>query len=158
MPEAAVSETDKTSHIGWQGAIGSALLLGLSLVFMLGGLQLGLGSPFRLGTGAFPFISGLLLAGLSTLNLIIDLRGSQLAEVPDWIGFLAISAALAIFALTAERFGLVPAAFLTTVVASLPDRSLPLFKKVILGGVVATGAWLLFIQALNLPFKAFVGV
>lgn len=158
MAEPRTSKNDQPARLGWQGAIGSAGLLGLSIVFMVGGLQLGLGSPFRLGTGAFPFLSGLLLAILSALNLILDVRGAQLSETPDWMGFLAISGALAVFALTAERLGLMPAAFLTTFVASLPDRSLPLPQKAVLGVAVAVGSWLLFIEALNLPFKPFVGL
>ena len=48
---------------------------------------------------------------------------------------VAICAALAVFAVTAERIGLVPAAFLTVIVASLPDRSLPFRGKAILGCV-----------------------
>jgi hypothetical protein len=51
----------------------------------------------------------------------------------------------------------VPAAFLTVIVASMPDRSLPLYGKAILGGIVAVASWLLFIETLTLPFKAFAG-
>jgi hypothetical protein len=42
-------------------------------------------------------------------------------------------------------------------IASLPDRSLPLYGKALLGLAVAAGAWVLFILALGLPFKAFAG-
>lgn len=152
-----VAAKNKASPLAWGGTIGSAILLVLSVVFMVGGLELGLGSPFRLGTGAFPFATGALLAILALAILVQELRGDGLAEIPDWIGFMAISVALAIFASTADRFGLVPAAFLTAVVASLPDRSLPMIGKALLGCLVAAGSWLLFIKGLNLPFKAFAG-
>ena len=80
-----------------------------------------------------------------------------MAETPDWIALLAISTALAVFALSAERIGLVPAAFLSVVVASLPDRSLSLPGKAVLGCIVALACWGLFIELLNLPFKPFTG-
>ncbi len=149
----------KHTSLVLSGAIGGLFLIVTSIIFIVGGIQLGLGSPFRLGTGAFPFVTGVLLAGLSVAICISEIRHrNTLAQTPDWISFLAITAALAVFASTADRFGLVPAAFLTVVVASLPDRELPLLGKISLGVIIAAGAWLLFIRLLNLPLKAFVGV
>ncbi len=150
-------ETDHHGALGWGGEIGGLILLALSFVFMVGGWQLGLGVPTRLGTGAFPFLTGALLAALAVMICIEERRGDGIAERPDWIAFAAICASLAIFALTADRIGLVPGTFLAVIVASLPDRSLPLLGKAILGGVVAVGCWGLFIEVLNLPFKPFMG-
>lgn len=143
-------------HAYW-GAAGGAALAALSVYFMAGGLELGLGALFRPGTGAFPFFTGLIVLLLSVAIIIEDLRAKGLAETPDWVSFAAISAALATFALTAERFGLVPAAFLTTVIASLPDRTLSPMRKAVLGLVVAGASWVLFIKMLGLPFKALAG-
>ena len=146
------------SVLEWGGEVGGAILFVVSIIFIIGGLQLGLGSPFRLGTGAFPFITGLILAGLSIAICVQELREREgLSDRPDWVNFLAIIAALAVFATTADRLGLIPAVFLTIVVASIPDRSLSMVGKAVLGSIVATGSWVLFIQFLNLPFKAFVG-
>jgi len=140
----------------WGGAVGGLLLLITSIIFIVGGLQLGLGSPFRLGTGAFPFISGAILAILSVIICLKEIQSrTRLAQLPDWISFAAVTAALAVFAATADRLGLVPAAFLTIMMASLPDRNLSLRGKAILGGIVAAGAWLVFINLLNLPLKPF---
>ncbi|WP_424934382.1 tripartite tricarboxylate transporter TctB family protein [Amaricoccus macauensis] len=143
-------------HALW-GALGGVALAGLSIYFMSGGLKLGLGTPFRPGTGAFPFFTGLILIVLSAGIIVQDLGSDGLAERPDWISFLAIGAALMVFALTAERFGLLPAVFLTTIIASAPDRSLHLPGKAILGVILAASSWVLFIEALGLPFKAFRG-
>lgn len=142
----------------WGGLIGSAVLCAGSVIFLVGGIELGLGSPFRLGTGAFPFATGLILLVLSLAIGLQEWRAGDVVEMPDWISFLAISGALATFAATAERFGLAPAAFLTIVIASLPDRSLPFAGKVALGIGVSLACWGLFIKLLNLPFKAFVGI
>ncbi len=141
----------------WWGAVGGVALAGLSIYFIAGGLKLGLGSPFRPGTGAFPFFTGLILMALSIGIIVQDLGNEGLAERPDWISFLAIGAALMVFALSAERFGLLPAVFLTTIIASAPDRSLHLPGKAILGVILAIGSWMLFIEALGLPFKAVRG-
>ena len=140
------------------GALGGLALLVLSLVFIVGGLELGVGTPRRLGTGAFPVITGGLLAVLSLIVIAGDLKDTSDAERPDWISFAAIGAALAVFALTVGRIGLVPGAFLTVMTASLPDPSLPLAGKMILGAVVSLACWGLFIGLIGLPFAAFGGL
>ena len=95
---------------------------------------------------------------LAVLILIDEFRGNGLKERPDWIGFLAISTAIATFALLVDRFGLVPAAFVSVIVASAPDKALAFPYKLLLGAIVSFGCWALFIKAINLPFKAFVGI
>lgn len=144
-------------NLGWGGEIGGVLLLVLSIIFMVGGWQLGLGVPTRLGTGAFPFVTGAVLAVLSIFICIAERRGDGLAEMPDWVGLVAIAASLAVFALTVDLIGLVPGVFATVIVASLPDRSLSFVGKGLLGICVALGCWGVFIEVLNLPFKPFVG-
>ncbi|MFT7058589.1 MAG: hypothetical protein ACJASV_001090 [Pseudorhodobacter sp.] len=141
----------------WGGEIGGAVLVVAGIIFMIGGVQLGLGSPFRLGTGAFPFFTGLILAVLAAAICLQEWRSDDVVETPDWVSFLAIIGALAVFAATADRLGLVPGVFLTIVVASSPDRSLSPIGKVLLGGIVALASWVLFIELLNLPLKAIVG-
>ena len=151
------NDVDEHGALGWGGEIGGAMLLVLSIIFVVGGWQLGLGVPTRLGTGAFPFLTGAILAVLAVAICIEERRGDGIAEMPDWIAFSAICAALAVFAVTADRLGLVPGTFLTVIVASLPDRSLSMIGKIILGVIVALACWVLFIELLNLPFKPFVG-
>lgn len=148
-------DDEEHKALGWPGEIGGALLFGLSLIFMVGGWQLGLGVPTRLGTGAFPFMSGALLAILASAICIKERSGRGKAETPDWIALLAICAALAVFAVSVDRIGLVPGVILTIIVASLPDRSLSFLGKVMLGSVVSLACWGLFIELLNLPFKPF---
>lgn len=151
-------EDHHAGGLGWGGEIGGIILFALSIVFMVGGWQLGLGVPTRLGTGAFPFVTGAVLAVLSIVICIAERKGDGLAEVPDWVAMVAIAAALAVFAFSVERVGLVPGVFATVIVASLPDRSLPFIGKALLGIVVAIACWGIFIEVLNLPFKPFVGL
>lgn len=149
--------TIKPPRVRWMGALGGAGLFVLAMVFVLGGIDLGVGSARRLGTGAFPVLSGLALAVLSLGIILGDLRDPPGQEQPDWISFAAIGAALAVFALVAEPFGLVPAVFLATVTASLPDRTLPWALKPFLGIGVALASWGLFIGVLDLPFQSIRG-
>lgn len=140
------------------GALGGVGFLILSIVFIVGGFELGVGSPRRLGTGAFPVITGFILAVLSLAVIAIDLRDDSDAEIPDWISFAAIGGALAVFALTVGRIGLVPGVFLTVITASLPDRSLGFLGKAILAVIVALACWGLFIGLIGLPFDAFMEI
>lgn len=147
---------ERAGIAAWGGQIGGGVLLVVSVIFLVGGVDLGLGSPFRLGTGAFPFATGLVLGLLAIAICVQEWRSNEgLTEAPDWVSFLAIIAALGAFAATADRFGLIPSVFLTVVVASSPDRTLSWPGKAMLGSGVAIAAWLLFIKALNLPFKTF---
>lgn len=139
-------------------ALGGAALLACSVIFIVGGFELGLGTPRRLGTGAFPAITGFLLAVLSLGVIAADLGDTADAERPDWVSFAAIGAALAVFALTVGRIGLVPGVFLTTITASLPDPSLRFPGKMALGACVAIACWGLFIGVIGLPFAPFGGL
>lgn len=142
----------------WLGALGGAGLLILSIVFVVGGIDLGFGAPRRLGTGAFPILTGAVLAVLASAIILMDLRDTSDAEKPDWINFAAIGTALAVFAVVSERLGLMPAVFLAVVTASLPDPSLRFRGKLKLGAVISLGCWALFIGLLDLPFAAFRGI
>ncbi|MEP2471974.1 MAG: tripartite tricarboxylate transporter TctB family protein [Paracoccaceae bacterium] len=159
MPPPELDQDTKARAIRSVGSeLGGLLLFVLSIIFIVGGWQLGLGVPTRLGTGAFPFLTGVTLAILAVFIVLADRRGTGLAEIPDWIALLAIASALAVFAIAVDRVGLVPGVFLTVIVASFPDRSLSFFGKAVLGACIALACWLVFIEGLNLPFKPFVGV
>lgn len=156
-PQTQEPEREVQGALGWGGEIGGLILLAVSIVFIVGGWQLGLGVPTRLGTGAFPFLTGIVLAILAAAICLVERHGDGVAEAPDWLAALAICAALAVFAVTVGRVGLVPGVFLTVLVASLPDRSLSWPGKAALGLGVALGCWLVFVELVNLPIKPFAG-
>lgn len=153
QPDAAPAPRNRI--IRTAGGVG---LLVLSLVFIIGGFELGVGSARRLGTGAFPVITGFILAVLSLSVIAADLRDDTDAERPDWMSFAAIGAALAVFALTVGRVGFVPSVFLTVITASLPDPSLRFLGKMALGAIVALACWGLFIELIGLPLAPFGGL
>lgn len=141
----------------WSNAVGGGVLLAVALIFVIGGIRIGLGSPIRLGAGAFPAITGLLLGALAIGVIFEALTEPFTSERPDWVSFVGISASLAVFSVVAPRFGLIPAVFLATITASLPDRSLPMPGKIVLALVMSAIGWGLFIELLDLPFKSFRG-
>lgn len=150
-------DKDHAPH-SYFGALGGLGFFVLSMVFIVGGFDLGLGSARRLGTGAFPVITGFILAVLSMAVIAAELQDTTDAEIPDWISFVAIGGALAVFALTVGRIGLVPGVFLTVITANLPDRSLGIPGKAVLAAFVALACWGLFIGVIGLPFDAFMGI
>jgi hypothetical protein len=136
-------------------AAGGALLLALAVVFIVGGTQLNVGTARRMGPGYFPLSVGLVLAALALGVIVNAVRGDEAVEKPEWLSFIGIGGGVAAFALAAPALGLLPAAFCAVVAASLPDRRLPVWGKVVLGLCVAALVWLIFIVGLGLPFAAF---
>lgn len=141
----------------WSNAVGGVALLAVALIFVIGGVQIGLGSPIRLGAGAFPALTGLVLGGLALGIIVEALTEPFTPERPDWVSFVGISASLAVFSVVAPRFGLIPAVFLATITASLPDRSLAMPGKIVLALAMSAIGWGVFIELLDLPFKSFRG-
>ena len=159
-PETIINQpvVDKYSGKAFRGALGGVFLLVLSMIFIIGGLRLGLGVPTRLGTGAFPFMTGLLVFVLAAVIFVQETRGAGIALNPDWVAFFSVLTGVAAFAVCIDLFGLFPSAFFTVIIASMPDKKLKFSHKAVLGLFVACVCWVLFIKILNLPFRAFVGI
>jgi hypothetical protein len=66
-----------------------------------------------------------------------------------------ISAAVILFALLIERFGLVPAIIVAAGVSALSDRETRPWEAVALAACMAFAIWLIFIRLLGLPIPAF---
>lgn len=124
-----------------------------------GGYQYDIGSFLEMGPGFFPFALGCILLLLGML-IVLNRRAGQEAATDaatplDVRGALCIVGAIGVFLVMVKYGGLVPAAFATTVIAALGDRTARPFGTLALG-VVAVGIGVgLFHFVLRLPLPLF---
>ena len=114
-----------------------------------------LGTINRMGPGMMPVSLGVILAvfGLAIAIPAIVQPGESM--VFRFRPFLFLSAAVLAFALVIERFGLVPAVFATTVVATLAEVKLTAVQAALLGAAMALMTWAIFLAGLGLTIPAF---
>lgn len=135
------------------------LLFGLFLVAVAAGTlfatrRLAVGHAADMGPGYMPRVIAL---GLLGFGLFFSVRGLwrsgavSLIEPVRLRPLLAVLAAVAVFALAAERLGLAIVSVLAIVVASFATREGRLIETVPFALVLATAAVLLFVKVLALP-------
>lgn len=116
-----------------------------------------MGSLTSMGPGYFPTILGWTMIGLAVLILVTS-RPSGTPEAPgrDQIrGMLLVAAAFGAFALTIERFGMVPSVTLSVLLASLANERTTPLTGLLLGLGTATVCALIFRVGLGLQIEAF---
>ncbi|MFI9556289.1 tripartite tricarboxylate transporter TctB family protein [Nonomuraea endophytica] len=120
--------------------------------FAAGSLGYELGTPLRLGPGAFPLLAGLIVAALGLAIVIKGLVAGELIEfgpIP-WRAVAAIAAALVFFGLTVRGLGFVPASAVTVLLATLAStRVRPLMAVAVTAGLTAA-ATVIFVVGLRL--------
>lgn len=116
-----------------------------------------LGTPSRLGTGAFPLAIGIvtIIFGLICAVPAFFRKGDGEFEGIPWAKLLPVLAAVLCFAVLARPIGLVPTIIIMTVVASFADPRLKLIPTLILAVVLAALAVGIFRYGLNIPFVLF---
>ncbi|WP_435171025.1 tripartite tricarboxylate transporter TctB family protein [Falsirhodobacter sp. 1013] len=135
------------------------LFLLVAGIFAYGAHRLPLGSTLRMGPGYFPLV---LCAVLTVLAVVTILNGVRKASVETaaaplaWGRMLVICGAGVFFALALVPLGLPLAVFGAVVTAAAASRDFRPLPGLALGVLTALGAWLIFAEALDLPFR-FVG-
>lgn len=137
---------------------GTLLIGAIALVFVIGAITvLDLGTPRRMGPGAFPLIAGGILVILSAVALVGDMKAGAEHLKIDWRTVIPIALAVAGFALVTPRFGVLPGAGVCVLIASYAVGKLSPLRRagLVIGAVL--GVWLVFIVGLRLPLEAFRG-
>lgn len=138
-------------------ALGSLACMAIGAGFALGAWAgLDLGTMRRMGPGAFPLGLGVILLGLGAILVIADLRRPFEVLPPDLRALLATAAAVACFALLAERAGVLPAVAASVLVMSSLVGALRWPGRLMLAAGVTAGVWAVFLWALGLPMQAVV--
>jgi hypothetical protein len=138
-------------------ALGALAFVGVGAGFVLAAWTgLDLGSWRRLGPGAFPLGLGVILVALGVIVAAGDLRRPFDVLPPDQRAIGAVAAAVAVFALLAERAGVLPAVAASVLVMSSLVGALRWPGRLMLAVGVTAGVWAVFLWALGLPMQAVV--
>jgi hypothetical protein len=135
--------------------IGGGLFAALGAAVLAGAADYRIGTPGDMGPGFFPMGLGVLaiVVGLAIIFLGLAERGT----IPSiaWRQLIAVLAAIAVFGLVIERFGLIPAVFLSVGVSALGDRSSRPVASVMLATGFSVLTWLVFSVGLGVTMPAF---
>jgi hypothetical protein len=130
------------------------MFIGFGAAAIVIGRDYPMGSAMRMGPGYFPTIVGALLAILGVAVLVRSLAGTAVSA-PSF-SFKAmglILAAIAAFALTVERLGIIAAVILVVLISSLASgERFRWHETLLLMAVMVALAVGLFTKGLGLPF------
>jgi hypothetical protein len=120
--------------------------------FVVGSLGYELGTPLRMGPGAFPLLVGAITAAL---GLAIVIKGLIAGEVVSfgpipWRAATVIVVAILFFGFTVRRLGFVPASAVTALLSTLASRRVrPLMALAVATGLTVAST-LIFVYGLQL--------
>jgi hypothetical protein len=110
------------------------------------------GSALQMGPGYLPRVLSWATAAIGLLVLLrsFAIDGPSLTGFRPW-PFFTVLASVVLFALTIERFGLVLATLVTTLVGGLGSRDMSLSERVLVSVGLAIFCALVFVYALGQP-------
>lgn len=134
-----------------KGYAGAAIIIGFGIFALAEASGYPRGSIQRMGPGFFPVaLSGLLI--IFGFGLVIETCVSRPdpLERPAFRSCLAVLAAIVVFGMALERFGLAPAVMLSVLVSSLADHRVTVRQGVTSSVVLSLLAAGIFVEALGL--------
>jgi len=134
---------------------GGAVIALCGLLVALQSLAYPLGQVTRMGPGYFPLMAGILLCLLGTLVALFTNEVEKTSETTRIKAAIAVFAAILVWALLLDRFGMIPATVALVLIAAFAHPK-PNPRRVIITAVaLPLLGWGLFIQGLGLPVAAF---
>lgn len=130
---------------------GAVLICGGAFVVAYATIHLEVGTLARMGPGLFPGALGVLLCGFGAIIAVPALFRQGTPISLDVRPFVFVLASILVFGLTIRRFGVAPAVFVMTLVATLADQRLSWRGAIALGVVLAALAVLIFNLGLDIP-------
>jgi hypothetical protein len=147
-------------------ASGSVVVLG-GLAFSFSALKYQLGTFSDMAPGMFPFIVGLLIAFTGVLIIIIGLTSPELkshvvsedesspGKADQMRSFFLVVGALAIFGITIQPFGMVPAVIALVLLIGLAEQDRKPLQSLVIALALAALATAIFIFGLGMNIPAF---
>lgn len=122
----------------------------VGIVFFVGSLELRTGTTMSMGPGYFPLVVSGIVVVLGSLIAVGGFIDAQPSGEIHWRPLLAVSGAIAAFALVMTQFGLIPAMVAGVAISALGDRSSRVRETLLVAVAAALGAWLVFRVGLGL--------
>lgn len=141
-------------------SIVSVRLVVASILALIGIIAFIIGSGFefgtarRMGPGYFPVILSAILTMLALSEIVSALLKPEVQAL-DWRPLIAISSAVAGFAVTMHLFGMIPAFFVVIGVTTLSERRFGWLPALVLAILMSLGAYLLFARFLGMSLPLF---
>ncbi|MEO3806139.1 tripartite tricarboxylate transporter TctB family protein [Nonomuraea sp. B1E8] len=120
--------------------------------FVVGSLGYELGTPLRMGPGAFPLLVGMLVAALGLAIVIKGLVAGEaivFGRIP-WRAVAVITLALVFFGFTVRGLGFVPASAVTALLTTLASSRVRLLTAVAVSAGLTVAGTLIFVVGLQL--------
>lgn len=144
--------------------IAGLLIIAYAMVFLVPGLEYGVGTWGRPGSGGLPVAAALVMIAFGLIVAVYGFRhraaGVQAVRIDSnrirHITF--VSAGIIAFAMAIDRFGLIPAMLLLIVISALADKESRPLPTIILCAVMSLLVWLIFKVGLASTMPLFKGV
>lgn len=139
-------------HDARKDLLAGAVFTGLGLAFAITSTTYEIGTPLRMGPGFFPLVLGGLLVVLGVSIAVTGFtaaNGEEIGSVP-WRSLALLLAAIFFFGFTVRDLGLVPALFVTVLLAGLAGRSPRLVPAVVIAASLTVVSVVVFVYLLQL--------
>ena len=132
--------------------LAGAVFAGFGLAFAITSTTYDIGTPLRMGPGFFPLVLGgiLVVLGVSiAVKGLVAGEGGDVGPVP-WRALVLLVAAILFFGFTVRDLGLVPALFVTVLLAALAGRGVRIVPAVVIAASLTALSVLIFVVLLQL--------
>ena len=132
------------------------LFIAIAALFAIGALRLDLGTPLRLGPGAFPMMLAGLLAFLGLVILLQSFKHPAAhGVVIPWRGIVLILLAPVVFGVTVRGFGLLVSVALVVAISAFASRRMSWRLAIALTVGLTLFCVIVFNVGLRLPVRLF---
>lgn len=138
-------------------ALAGLVFIAFGLAFAIGALNYDLGIVSRMGPGYVPLALGAILVALGILTIVegvLRAEDSPLGPVP-WRAIVLLIGAVLFFAFTVRRLGLVPAIFVSAMMAAFSSTRTTMLQALIIAVTLTVFCVLIFVEALGMPVRLF---
>jgi hypothetical protein len=156
-PRGPETEPDGRADTRIRGRIGGTILVLAGGFVIAESLRYSFGTLARMGPGMLPAALGSILIALGIIVFLAAEAEKPAEQVPVAARpAVSVLAAVLAFALLAETAGLVIATTALVFIAGIADPHHGLRTLMALSACLAVFVWLVFVEALGIPFRLFV--